>query len=74
MTFDQYSAWLDHTGYNPDDMSFEFALRVLEARDSNYADRRSLETFLAGWKAAEGFRRDAGIDRSLLAGIFKRPS
>lgn len=72
MTFEQYSAWLDHTGYSPDDFPLEMALRTIERRDSNYTDRRSLETFIAGWKAAESARLEKPITEQMLSGIFKR--
>jgi len=54
MTPSQYSAWLEHTGYGTEQFPLELVILTLSDRKAgNYLDRRSLETFLAGWKAAE---------------------
>lgn len=74
MTTAQHAAWLEHTGYSPEQFPLELAIETLTNRKiGNYHDRRSLETFLAGWNAAEEYRMNTqALNLPAIGQIFSR--
>lgn len=69
----QHAAWLEHTGYSEEQFPLSLAIQTLSDRKTgNYLDRRSLETFLAGWHACNDYRMNTQNVNPQDLSIFKR--